>query len=136
MIASIKLYDLIPSRISPCKPYSTHCRLCPRIYHPDHLNRWNHIYYQLSHPYLELCWCTKACSIFSNLFYCIYYIWMGMSKDKRTPGADIVYVSISIFIPYVASLPPIYEWRKYIYCLSCPDRAVYSTWYEHLCFFK
>ena len=124
MIASLKFDDLISACKTSRRPNGTHHGLRARIDHADHIKTRHQAAEQFSHLDFDLCGRTKAQPPLCSFHYRLLDLWMIMSQDHRSPGADVIKITFSFFVIYISAFRFFNEPRTASHRLVGPHRAV------------
>jgi uroporphyrin-III C-methyltransferase len=136
MITAGKFNYLIATRISPCRTNCTHDSFCAGIDHTHHLNMRKMFTDKFRHLYFNLCSTSKAQTVCACFNYCFPDLWEVMTEDHRTPGIDIIYVFIAIYIINVTAICTFDKSRSHSDCTIRSDRTVDAARNFFYCTFK
>ena len=99
VIATIELDDFVSLRESARETNGGHARFRAGVAHADFLNAGHRGTDQFRHRHLEGIRDSETGAVFRRLLDRLEDFRMGMAKNRRAPGADIVEVFIAIHIP-------------------------------------
>ena len=133
MVVSFKLYEFISACEASRKSDGAHTGFCSTAYHSDEVNVGNHTHNQFSHFNFKLRWSTERSRVQCFFSDCIYNRAIGMSKNHRTPGCDVINVFVAIGIIEVCATGFFHEKRCSSHTFECPYRRVDSAWNALLC---
>ena len=136
MIASGKFYDLIPSCITSGCTDCTHNSFCAGIDHTHHLNMRKMFTDKFRHLYFYLCSTSKAQTVCTCFNYCFPDLREVMTEDHRSPGIDIIYVFIAIYIINVTAICTFDKSRSHSDRTIRSDRTVDAARNSFYCTFK
>ena len=136
VVAAGELDNLIPSGKTTGCPDGAHHRLRTGVYHPHHLNGGHQVTHQLSHGHLCLGSCTEAQAVFGGLHGSFQHRRVVMPQNHGAPGAHIIRVLISVYIPDLGALGLGDEPGALPYGAKGTHRAVDAAGNQVLCFFK
>src|SRR3972149_1684032 len=111
VVTTFELDDLVAAGKSTCQAYRAHGRFGAGTDHAHQLNRGHQFAYLICHGRLNFCRCTEAKAIFNGVFDCLDDRGMGMAEDHRTPGGDIIDITVVVFIIEERAFTALKEYR-------------------------
>src|SRR5262249_25146159 len=98
MITTGKLHDAISTSKSPGEPDCTHCRFGTGVDETNQFNRRHSLLNQFREFRFTLGWCSKTAAMLQGFSHASIYFGVGMAIDQRTPGTDVVQITMAIYI--------------------------------------
>ena len=136
MITSCKFDDLITTGITSCRTNCAHNGFCARINHTHHLNMRKMFTDKFRHLYFYLRSTSKTQTVCAGFNYCFPDLWEIMTEDHRSPGIDIIYVFIAIYIINVTAICTFDKSRSHSDRTIRSDRTVDAARNSFYCTFK
>src|SRR2546423_2159014 len=127
MIAAVELNDLVPPGKSASETNARHRRFGSAVDHSDFFNRWHPFADQLGHFDFERIWNSKAQSARGRVAYCIDNHFWRVTKNRRTPAADVIDEFLSVDVPNFRTGRALNEKRFAANIAKRADRRINAT---------
>ena len=105
VVVSRELDDPVAARRTPRQANRTHRRLGPGIHEPDFFDGRHGLGDHRRQFVLCFRWRAEACAMRGCLLDRLHNIGMRMPQNHRSPGSDVVEVTVAIDVEQVGSLP-------------------------------
>src|SRR5207302_9133960 len=99
MVAAIKLDDLVEPGKSAGQANARHRRFGSAVDHSDFFDRRHPLANQLGHFEFERIWNSKTQSVRGRVAHGIDNYFWRVTKNRRSPAADVIDVFLSVDVP-------------------------------------
>ena len=124
VIAALELDDLVPSGKAPCSTNRTHHCLSTGIYHAHHFHTGNDLVNEFCHFHFQRCSSAVAETVFQLAAYCLQHHVRVMPQDHRTPGTNIINISVAVLVVEVLIFGTLDKSRRSAHGLKCTYRRI------------
>ncbi len=111
VIATVEFNKFVAAGKTPRQTQGAHGCFRSRVYKADYIDGWHHINDQLCQLNLQFAWCAEAHAPFSGFLHTLDHIGVGVTKNHRPPGTNIIDVFVMIDIPDAGAAGPGEETR-------------------------
>ncbi len=106
VITAFEFDDFISAGIPPGEPHGTHGGFSAGVHHADHFDRRDQPDNLLCEFIFQVSGSAKTGTVCQNNFKVLNDFSGGMTKNQRSPGADVIDVFLTVFIPDQRSIAP------------------------------